>query len=329
MRALKFAASRWLPFEEDIRQLQEELDGLLRRQTEDDTDVSDQVADLQGRIEQEKARVVQDLTPWRKVLIARHPNRPYTLDYIAHIFDDFVELHGDRRFGDDQSLVGGPALLNGRGVMVLGHQKGRTTKERQERNFGSSNPEAYRKAQRLMEMAERLGMPVVSFVDTPAAQCLYDAEARGISEAIAATQLQMARLRVPVVVCVTGEGGSGGAIGIGVGDVVLMLEYAIYSVIPPEGFAAILYKNAAPEQVQKAAELLKITAQDALEFGVIDSIIPEPLGGAHYDGPAMADTLKTALCDHLDRLLTKEPEVLVEERYAKFRAMGRFKMRGQ
>lgn len=325
---MKFAASRWLPFEEEIRRLQEELDGLLRRQTEDESDLSEQVADLQARIEDEKRKVVRDLTPWRKVLIARHPNRPYTLDYIAHIFDDFVELHGDRRYGDDQSLVGGTALLNGQGVMVVGHQKGRTTKERQERNFGSSNPEAYRKAQRLMETAERLGMPVISFVDTPAAQCLYDAEARGISEAIAATQLQMSRLRVPLIVCVTGEGGSGGAIGIGVGDVVLMLEYAIYSVIPPEGFAAILYKNAAPEQVQKAAELLRITAQDALEFGVIDEIVPEPLGGAHYDGPGMADALKTALCERLTTLLTMGNEELVEARYAKFRAMGRLKLRG-
>ncbi|MBD3175157.1 MAG: acetyl-CoA carboxylase carboxyltransferase subunit alpha [Armatimonadia bacterium] len=271
--------------------------------------------------------MASELSPWRKVLIARHPNRPYTLDYVAHIFDDFAELHGDRRYGDDKSLVGGPAMLGERSVMVIGHQKGRTTKERQERNFGSSNPEAYRKAQRLLQMAERLGMPVISFVDTPAAQCLYDAEARGISEAIASTQLLMGGLRVPIVVCVTGEGGSGGAIGIGVGDVVMMLEHAIYSVIPPEGFAAILYKNAAPEQVQQAASLLKLTAQDALSLGVIDEIIPEPLAGAHHDGVAMATDLKAALLRHLEPLLDLSTSELVDRRYAKFRAMGKWEVR--
>ncbi len=327
---MKYSADRWLPFEDGIRKLHEELDALLRRQAEsEDEDLSDKIVALQDRITEEKRLIVSELSPWRKVLIARHPNRPYTLDYIAHIFDDFVELHGDRAYGDDKSLVGGPALLDGVGVMVLGHQKGRTTKERQERNFGSSNPEAYRKAQRLMEMAERLGMPVITFVDTPAAQCLYDAEARGISEAIAATQLLMARLRVPVVICVTGEGGSGGAIGIAVGDVVLMLEYAIYSVIPPEGFAAILYKNAAPEQVQKAAELLRITAQDAHQLGVIDEIVEEPLGGAHYDGVAMAAVLKSRLVDLVRALMARPVDELVEERYAKFRAMGQFKVRGE
>ena len=215
---MKYSPSRWLPFEEGIRVIQEEME------------------DLTAMLQEASSA---------------------TLDYIAHIFDDFVELHGDRRYGDDQSLVGGPAMLGDYSVMVIGHQKGRTTKERQERNFGSSNPEAYRKAQRLLEMAERLGMPVISLIDTPAAQCLFDAEARGISEAIAATQLLMGGLRVPIVVVVTGEGGSGGAIAIGVGDVVMMLEHAIYSVIPPEGFAAILYKNAAPEQVQQAAALLR------------------------------------------------------------------------
>lgn len=325
---MKFTASRWLPFEEEVRKLQEEYDSLLKRQAEEEVDHAEALADLQTRIEEEKRRLVSDLTPWRKVLIARHPNRPYTLDYIAHIFTDFVELHGDRRFGDDQSLIGGPAMLDGLGVMVIGHQKGRTTKERQERNFGSSNPEAYRKAQRLLEMAERLGMPVISFVDTPAAQCLYDAEARGISEAIAATQLQMARLRVPIVVCVTGEGGSGGAIGIAVGDTVLMLEHAIYSVIPPEGFAAILYKNAAPEQVQQAAQLLRLTAQDGLELGILDEIIPEPLGGAHYDGPWMADAVGERLKHWVHTLLELGPEDLVAQRYAKFRAMGKMKVRG-
>lgn len=324
---MKYSASRWLPFEEGIRITQEQLDDLLRRQAEQDIDLTEEISVLQDRIEVEKRRVASELTPWRKVLLARHPNRPYTLDYIAHIFDDFVELHGDRRYGDDQSLVGGPAMLGKRSVMVIGHQKGRTTKERQERNFGSSNPEAYRKAQRLLEMAERLGMPVISFVDTPAAQCLYDAEARGISEAIASTQLLMAGLRVPILVIVTGEGGSGGAIAIGVGDVIMMLEHAIYSVIPPEGFAAILYKNAAPEQVQQAAALLKLTAQDALALGVIDEIIPEPLAGAHHDGIAMAATLKEAILRKLDPLLQKPVDQLVDERYAKFRAMGKWETR--
>lgn len=324
---MKYSASRWLPFEEEVRQLQERLDDLLRRQAEQDLDLSGEITQLQDKIEAEKQAIASELSPWRKVLIARHPNRPYTLDYVAHIFDDFAELHGDRRYGDDKSLVGGPAMLGERSVMVIGHQKGRTTKERQERNFGSSNPEAYRKAQRLLQMAERLGMPVISFVDTPAAQCLYDAEARGISEAIASTQLLMGGLRVPIVVCVTGEGGSGGAIGIGVGDVVMMLEHAIYSVIPPEGFAAILYKNAAPEQVQQAASLLKLTAQDALSLGVIDEIIPEPLAGAHHDGVAMATDLKAALLRHLEPLLDLSASELVDRRYAKFRAMGKWEVR--
>lgn len=324
---MKYSASRWLPFEDGIRKIQEELDDLLRRQADQDTDLSAEISSLQDRMEDEKRRIASELTPWRKVLVARHPNRPYTLDYIAHIFDDFVELHGDRRYGDDQSLVGGPAMLGDHSVMAIGHQKGRTTKERQERNFGSSNPEAYRKAQRLLEMAERLGMPVISFVDTPAAQCLYDAEARGISESIAATQLLMGGLTVPIVVVVTGEGGSGGAIAIGLGDVVMMLEHAIYSVIPPEGFAAILYKNAAPEQVQQAAALLRLTAQDALELGVIDEIIPEPLGGAHHDGVGMATTLKAALVRRLQPLLTLPTDELVDQRYAKFRAMGKWEVR--
>jgi len=324
---LKYSASRWLPFEEEVRRLQEELDEALRKQSEAEADHGERIAALQGQIERERRKIADGLTPWQKVLIARHPNRPYTLDYVAHIFDEFVELHGDRRYGDDRSLVGGPALLGGKAVMVIGHQKGRTTKERQERNFGSSNPEAYRKAQRLTEMAERLGMPVISFVDTPAAQCLFEAEARGISEAIAATQLLMSGLRIPVIVAVTGEGGSGGAIGIGVGDRVLMLEHAIYSVIPPEGFAAILYKNAAPEQVQTAAALLKLTAQDALDLGVIDRIIEEPLGGAHYDGVAMAATLKKVLCEELHELLELPPDELVDLRYAKFRGMGKYTVR--
>lgn len=324
---MKYSPSRWLPFEEGIRVIQEEMEDLLRRQSEQDVDLSAEITALQDRLEAEKRKIASELTPWRKVLVARHPNRPYTLDYIAHIFDDFVELHGDRRYGNDQSLVGGPAMLGDYSVMVIGHQKGRTTKERQERNFGSSNPEAYRKAQRLLEMAERLGMPVISLIDTPAAQCLFDAEARGISEAIAATQLLMGGLRVPIVVVVTGEGGSGGAIAIGVGDVVMMLEHAIYSVIPPEGFAAILYKNAAPEQVQQAAALLRLTAQDALELGVIDEIIPEPLGGAHHDGIGMAATLKQAIVRRLEPLLALPVAELVDQRYAKFRAMGKWEVR--
>lgn len=325
---MRFSASRWLPFEDGVRALYERLEELEQRQAaEEGVDLSQEIGAVRAGIEEEKRRIVSELTPWRKVLIARHPSRPYTLDYIAHIFDDFVELHGDRCFGDDKSLVGGLAMLGGVSVVVVGHQKGRTTKERQERNFGSSNPEAYRKAQRLMRLAEQTGMPVITFVDTPAAQCLYDAEARGISEAIASSQLLMSRLRVPVIVCVTGEGGSGGAIGIGVGDVVLMLEHAIYSVIPPEGFAAILYKNAAPEQVQKAAELLRLTAQDAMELGVVDEVIEEPLGGAHFDGPEMAARLKVAISRRLEELLTLSTGELLERRYRKFRAMGKYAVR--
>jgi len=302
--------------------IEQELQRLREMQVEDDQDYSARICELEQQRRQLQEQIFDNLTAWQKVLLARHPKRPYTLDYVSLMLDEFIELHGDRRYGDDRAIVAGLGILDGLSIAVVGHQKGRTTRERRERNFGSAHPEGYRKAQRVMELAERIGAPVVTLIDTPAAACLQDAEARGISEAIATSQLLMSRLCVPVVVAITGEGGSGGAIAIGVGDRVLMMQYAMYSVIPPESFASIYWND--PSYYAEAAEAAKLTAEDALRLGVVDEVIKEPLGGAHADPTAAATNLKEAILRHLRELLLVSGDELVRRRYEKFRAMGQY-----
>ena len=257
---------------------------------------------------------------WEKVQIARHPERPYTLDYIEQIIEDFVELHGDRRYGDDGAIVAGLGFLQSRPVAIIGHQKGRTVSQRRQRNFAMARPEGYRKAMRVMQLAARAGHPIITLIDTPGADCLEDSESRGISEAIATNQRDMFALAVPVICVIIGEGGSGGAIGIGVGNQVMMLENAYYSVIAPESCAAILWRDASLNQ--EAAEALKLTAEDALRLGVIDQIIPEPPDGAHTDHTEAARLLAIVLLEALDELGGMSPEELITHRYEKFRRMG-------
>jgi acetyl-CoA carboxylase carboxyl transferase subunit alpha len=264
--------------------------------------------------------VFSSLTPYQRCQVARHAERPYTLDYVGAIFSDFTELHGDRRFADDPAVVAGFALFDGDPVAVVGHQKGRDTAAKLHRNFGMPRPEGYRKALRVMEMAGRYRRPVISFIDTPGAYPGIDAEERGQAEAIAFNLMEMARLPVPIVVVVTGEGGSGGALGLGVGDRVLMLEHAIYSVISPEGCAAILWKDQA--RAEDAAEALRLTASDLKSLGVIDEVLPEPPGGAHMDPAAMSKTVETAIRKHLKQIRRIKPDTLITRRYKKYRAMG-------
>jgi len=262
------------------------------------------------------------LGPWEKVLVARAPKRPYSLDYVNTIFSDFVELEGDRRYGADHAIVGGCAMLDDQPCIVVGHQKGRNIQERQYRNFGMAKPEGYRKAVRLFEMADRFGLPVISFIDTPAADPGVDSESRGISEAIAASMLKMFELRVPSIAIVIGEGGSGGAIGLGCASTVLMQEHAIYSVIPPEGCAAILWRM--PERGPEAARALKLTAENALEFGLIDEIVTEPKGGSDRLPLEAAESIKEAVVRHLSLLRKLKPDAIRQQRYDKFRRMGVF-----
>jgi len=277
---------------------------------------------LREELSRRTKEVYGGLSRWQKTLVARHPDRPYTLDYVDLLTEEWVELHGDRAFADDPAIVCGLARFRGRSVCIVGHQKGRGTKERISRNFGQPRPEGYRKALRLMRLAERFGRPILSFVDTPGAYPGIGAEERGQAEAIARNLIEMAGLRVPIIVTVTGEGGSGGALALGLGDLVLILEYAVYSVISPEGCAAILWKD--QEKRSQAAEAMKLTAPDLLELGVVDEIVPEPLGGAHTDpGEAarrIGDRIEAALEDR-SRL---SPDRLLEERYRRFRALGVF-----
>ncbi|MDO8682499.1 MAG: acetyl-CoA carboxylase carboxyltransferase subunit alpha [Armatimonadota bacterium] len=309
-----------LDFEKPIAELETHIDEIKRLTSEEGVDRTEEIAVLEGHRDRLMQEIFARLTPWDKTLLARHPKRPYTLDYARVIFDEYTELRGDRLFADDKAMVGGMATLNGQQVMFVGQQKGRDLKERQFRNFGSAKPEGYRKALRLMKTAEKFGRPIISFVDTPAADCSVGAEARGISEAIARNLRDMAMIRVPIIVAVLGEGGSGGAIGIGVGNRVLMLEYAVYSVIPPEGCAAILWRD--PTKAPDAAAALRITADDALKLGVVDEIVPEPLGGAHRNLEQTARNLKGAIIKALADLSTLSGEELANARYEKFRAMG-------
>ncbi len=281
-----------------------------------------QLSQLRSQLRKETEAVFSKLNRWQKTLVARHAERPFPLDYIKFLTEDWVELHGDRTFGDDPAIVAGFARLDGRPVAIVGHQKGRGTKERIWRNFGQPRPEGYRKALRVMKLAERFGRPIISLIDTPGAYPGIDAEERGQAEAIARNLLEMSTLRVPVVVVVTGEGGSGGALGIGVGDRVLMLEYSIYSVISPEGCAAILWKD--QNRKEDAAEAMQVTAPDLLRLGVIDEIVPEPLGGAHTDPESACRRVGEAIVRSLREIERKEPDRLLKDRASKFRKLGVF-----
>jgi acetyl-CoA carboxylase carboxyl transferase subunit alpha len=312
----------FLEFEQPVAELETKIEELRYVQTESAVDISEEIDRLSKKSLQLTKDIYSTLSPWQVTLIARHPQRPYTLDYVADVFTDFQELHGDRHFADDQSIVGGMARFNGQACMVIGHQKGRDTKERSLRNFGMSRPEGYRKALRLMKLAEKFGLPVFTFVDTPGAYPGIGAEERGQSEAIGRNIYEMAQLEVPIVSTIIGEGGSGGALAISVGDQVLMLQYAIYSVISPEGCASILWKTAA--RASDAAEALGITAHRLKALGLVDKIVNEPVGGAHRDAKQMAAYLKRALNDALRLVSDLKPKELVQRRYERLQAAGRF-----
>ncbi len=312
----------FLDFEQPVAELEAKIDELRFVQDESAVDISEEISRLQKKSLQLTKDLYSKLSPWQVTQIARHAQRPYTLDYVAALFTDFHELHGDRHFSDDLSIVGGMARFNGQACMVLGHQKGRDTKERAMRNFGMSKPEGYRKALRLMKLAEKFGLPVFTFVDTPGAYPGIDAEERNQSEAIGRNILEMAQLQVPIVSTIIGEGGSGGALAIAVADHVLMLQFAVYSVISPEGCASILWKSA--ERAADAAEALGLTAHRLKALGLIDKIVSEPVGGAHRDPQAMAVSLKRALGESLRQFQGIKPADLVRQRYERLCAFGRF-----
>lgn len=307
-------------FEAPIIELQQEIGAL--EIYKDNPEVQKKIERLNRKLERFKKEIYSNLTPWQVVLVARHPKRPYTLDYINMIFDDFIEMHGDRRFGDDPAIVGGMAFLEGKGVIVVGHQKGRTTKEKLYRNFGSAHPEGYRKALRIMKYGEKFGKPIICFVDTPGAFPGVGAEERGQAEAIAYNLREIYKLKVPIIVCIIGEGGSGGALAIGVGDKILMLQYSIYSVISPEGCAAILWRDA--DKKRDAAQNLHLTAADWIKLNLIDEIVPEPYGSAHSNPEEAARILKSKIVSELNSLKKIPINDLLEMRYNKFRKMGIF-----
>jgi acetyl-CoA carboxylase carboxyl transferase subunit alpha len=313
----------FLEFEQPIAELETRIEELRFVQDDSAVDISDEIQRLTKRSQTLTKDIYGKLSPWQVAQVARHPQRPFTLDYIQGLFTQFEELHGDRTFSDDTSIVGGLARFNGQACMVLGHQKGRDTKEKIARNFGMPKPEGYRKALRLMKLAEKFGLPVFTFVDTPGAYPGIDAEERGQSEAIGRNLFEMARLRVPVIVTVIGEGGSGGALAIAVGDIIQMMQYATYSVISPEGCASILWRSA--EMAPEAADALGITSSRLKTLGLIDKIVPEPLGGAHRDPQAALQSLKKALTEALKQLQEKSPKELVESRLERLMAYGKFK----
>ncbi|MCL2344922.1 MAG: acetyl-CoA carboxylase carboxyltransferase subunit alpha [Desulfobulbus sp.] len=313
----------FLDFEQSIADLEAKIEELRFVQDDSAVDISEEISRLEKKSAQLTKDIYGKLTPWQVAQVARHPQRPYTLDYVQHIFTDFEELHGDRAFADDHAIVGGLARFNGQPVVVIGHQKGRDTQEKIYRNFGMPRPEGYRKALRLMKLAEKFALPVMTFVDTPGAYPGIDAEERGQSEAIGRNLYVMAELKVPVIVTVIGEGGSGGALAIAVGDVVQMLQYSTYSVISPEGCASILWKSA--EKAPEAAETMGITAQRLKTLGLIDRIVTEPVGGAHRDHAAMAQHLKKTLQDALRHLSAMTTEELLATRYERLMSYGRFK----
>jgi acetyl-CoA carboxylase carboxyl transferase subunit alpha len=309
-----------LEFEKPLLELENRIAEL--RASEEPLEARDEIAKLEERLARQQQRVYSGLTAWQRAQIARHPKRPHTLDLVNLLLEDWVELHGDRVYGDDKAIVGGLATFDGEPVVLIGHQKGRDTRENIARNFGMPHPEGYRKALRLMQLAGKFGKPIITFIDTPGAYPGLGAEERGQAEAIARNLREMAGLPTPVICVVTGEGGSGGALAIGVGNRVLMLEYAIYSVISPEGCAAILWGDAA--KAPEAAELMRVTAPDLLKLGVIDAIVPEPVGGAHRNWEATAASLRAALRDQIWQLKSKSEAELIEERHEKFRRIGVF-----
>src|SRR5512146_1081880 len=313
----------FLEFEQPIAELETRIDELRFVQDDSAVDISEEIQRLTKRSQTLTKDIYGKLTPWQVAQVARHPQRPYTLDYLQALFTHFEELHGDRSFSDDASIVGGLARFNGAPCVVLGHQKGRDTKEKIARNFGMPKPEGYRKALRLMKLAEKFGLPVFTFVDTPGAYPGIDAEERGQSEAIGRNLFVMAGLKTPIIVTVIGEGGSGGALAIAVGDVVLMLQYSTYSVISPEGCASILWKSA--DHAPEAAEILGITAPRLKQLGLVDKIVNEPVGGAHRDPQATAQTLRKALAEALKQVQGKKPKELVEERLERLMGHGKYK----
>ncbi len=310
----------YLDFEQPIAELQAKIEELRLVGNDSQVNLNDEIGRLEEKSRKLTESIFKDLTAWQVSQLSRHPQRPYTLDYLEHVFTDFDELHGDRHFADDAALVGGVARLNDKPVMVIGHQKGRDVKEKVRRNFGMPRPEGYRKACRLMEMAERFKMPVLTFIDTPGAYPGIDAEERGQSEAIAYNLAVMSRLRTPIVSTVVGEGGSGGALAIGVCDELAMLQYSTYSVISPEGCASILWKSA--EKASEAAQAMGITAERLKELGFVDTLIPEPLGGAHRKPVDTAERIRTALTESLDRLEGMETDDLLERRYQRLMSYG-------
>jgi acetyl-CoA carboxylase carboxyl transferase subunit alpha len=315
-----------LEFEKPLRELTRQLDELRQRSIETNVDLAQEIRGIERKIETTQRDIYSNLTPWQKVQIARHPKRPYALDYVNVICEDFQEFHGDRQYNDDRAIIGGTAFFNGDAVMIVAQQKGRDPKERILRNFGMPQPEGYRKALRLMRMAEKFRLPVLTFIDTPGAFPGVESEARHVSEAIATNLREMAMLRTPSISVVVGEGGSGGALGIGVTDRVLIFENSYYSVISPEGCAAILWKDGAA--APKAAEALKVSADHLERLGVVDEIIPEPVGGAHNDPAQAASALKYVLQKHLNDLRSLDRDRLLETRYERFRHLGVYEESG-
>ena len=315
-----------LEFEKPLRDLSVQLEQLSQQSLENNLDVAKEIAAIERKISSTQREIYTGLTPWQKVQIARHPKRPYALDYVNLICENFIELHGDRQFNDDRALIGGTAFFNGDAVMIIAQQKGRDTKEKIARNFGMAQPEGYRKALRLMKTAEKFGLPVITFIDTPGAYPGLGSEERHVSEAIAVNLREMAMLCVPSISIVVGEGGSGGALGIGVTDRVLIFENSYYSVISPEGCAAILWKD--PTAAAKAAEALKINADQLEQLGVVDEVIAEPFGGAHNDYDHAAATLRYALHKHLNDLRALKTDELLDLRYERYRRLGMYEEAG-
>ena len=312
----------YLDFEQPIAELEDKINALRNVETDAELNIHDEVAKLEQKSQKLTASIFSSLSDWQIIRLARHPNRPYTLDYAKHVFTDFEELHGDRSFADDAAIVGGLAKLDGQSVMLIGQQKGRTTKDKLKRNFGMPHPEGYRKALRLMKLAERFAIPVISLIDTSGAYPGVGAEARGQSEAIATNLQVMSALKVPIICVVIGEGCSGGAVGIGVGDKMLMLQYSYYATISPEGCASILWRSA--DKAEHAAEIMGITATRLLKQKLVDEVIEEPLGGAHRDYADMSARLKKALIENLQALKKKDIDTLLSQRYQKIMQFGKF-----